>query len=150
MEFWLCHVDNRYAISFQKKRYNCMLMVAGLTATDAVLIVLVAALCNAVPTVLTGAIGSNLYISFSHRIAREFRVLVQLFRGCQSGRLGDVLVRGTNSKWRYMCCCSKLHVHHCSQCFSLTRNHRSSIRYGPTSVQWRITFLNQLVSLLLG
>lgn len=86
--------------------FGSVMLTIGLTATDAVLIVLVAALCNAVPTVLTGAIGSNLYISFSHRIAREFRVLVQLFRGCQSGRLGDVLVRGTNSKWRYMCCCN--------------------------------------------
>ncbi|RAR10228.1 NCS1 nucleoside transporter family [Stemphylium lycopersici] len=36
----------------------------GLTATDAVLITLVAGICNAIPTVLNGAIGSNLHIPF--------------------------------------------------------------------------------------
>jgi len=36
----------------------------GLTATDAVLITLVAGICNALPTVLNGAIGSNLHIPF--------------------------------------------------------------------------------------
>lgn len=65
MELWFCHLDNRYVKSFlPKKIYDCMLIPAGLTATDAVLIVLVAALCNAVPTVLNGAIGSNLHIPF--------------------------------------------------------------------------------------
>jgi NCS1 family nucleobase:cation symporter-1 len=36
----------------------------GLTATDAVLITLVAGICNAIPTVLNGAIGSNLHVPF--------------------------------------------------------------------------------------
>jgi nucleobase:cation symporter-1, NCS1 family len=39
-------------------------MDAGLTATDAIVITLVAGICNAVPTVLNGAIGSNLHIPF--------------------------------------------------------------------------------------
>ncbi|KAK6954991.1 hypothetical protein Daesc_002621 [Daldinia eschscholtzii] len=40
------------------------IMTTGLTATDAVLIVLVAAICNAIPTVLNGAIGADLHIPF--------------------------------------------------------------------------------------
>ncbi|SPO07171.1 related to uracil permease [Cephalotrichum gorgonifer] len=36
----------------------------GLSATDAVLIVLVAGICNAIPTVLNGCIGSDLHIPF--------------------------------------------------------------------------------------
>ncbi|KAK2025435.1 NCS1 nucleoside transporter [Colletotrichum zoysiae] len=40
------------------------IVTAGLTATDAILIVLLAGFCNAVPTVLNGAIGSNLHIAF--------------------------------------------------------------------------------------
>lgn len=43
---------------------NIILTVAGLTATDAVLITLVAGICNALPTVLNGAIGSNLHVPF--------------------------------------------------------------------------------------
>ncbi|KAI0181859.1 uracil permease [Hypoxylon sp. FL1284] len=40
------------------------IMTTGLSATDAVLIVLVAAICNAIPTVLNGAIGADLHIPF--------------------------------------------------------------------------------------
>ncbi|KAF2726994.1 uracil permease [Polyplosphaeria fusca] len=40
------------------------IITLGLTATDAVLITLVAAICNAIPTVLNGAIGANLHIPF--------------------------------------------------------------------------------------
>ncbi|KAI1472010.1 uracil permease [Daldinia caldariorum] len=40
------------------------IMTTGLAATDAVLIVLVAAICNAIPTVLNGAIGADLHIPF--------------------------------------------------------------------------------------
>lgn len=36
----------------------------GLSATDSVLIVLVAGICNAIPTVLNGCIGADLHISF--------------------------------------------------------------------------------------
>jgi NCS1 family nucleobase:cation symporter-1 len=36
----------------------------GLSATDAVLITLVAGICNAIPTVLNGAIGANLHVPF--------------------------------------------------------------------------------------
>ncbi|KZL63844.1 NCS1 allantoate transporter (NCS1 nucleoside transporter) [Colletotrichum tofieldiae] len=36
----------------------------SLTATDAILIVLLAGFCNAIPTVLNGAIGSSLHIAF--------------------------------------------------------------------------------------
>lgn len=39
-------------------------VAAGLSATDAMLICFVASLCNAVPIVLNGAIGSNLHIPF--------------------------------------------------------------------------------------
>ncbi|KAI1780587.1 uracil permease [Hypoxylon cercidicola] len=40
------------------------IMTTGLTATDSILIVLVAAICNALPTVLNGAIGADLHIPF--------------------------------------------------------------------------------------
>ncbi|KAK8006149.1 hypothetical protein PG991_012446 [Apiospora marii] len=40
------------------------IMTTGLSATDAILIVLAAGLCNAVPTVLNGAVGSELHIPF--------------------------------------------------------------------------------------
>ncbi|KAI1343801.1 uracil permease [Xylariaceae sp. FL0016] len=39
-------------------------VTTGLTATDAILCVLVASLCNAIPTVLNGAIGADLHIPF--------------------------------------------------------------------------------------
>lgn len=39
-------------------------VAAGLSATDAMLICFVASLCNAVPIVLNGAIGSQLHIPF--------------------------------------------------------------------------------------
>ncbi|KAL2205934.1 uracil permease [Sarocladium strictum] len=40
------------------------ILTIGLTATDAVLIVLLAGICNAIPTVLNGAIGADLHIPF--------------------------------------------------------------------------------------
>ncbi|XXG97609.1 2-oxoglutarate dehydrogenase E1 component [Hypoxylon texense] len=40
------------------------IMTTGLSATDATLIVLVASICNAIPTVLNGAIGADLHIPF--------------------------------------------------------------------------------------
>ncbi|KAF6843922.1 ncs1 allantoate transporter [Colletotrichum musicola] len=40
------------------------IVTTGLTATDAVLIVLLAGFCNSIPTVLNGAIGSDLHIPF--------------------------------------------------------------------------------------
>jgi NCS1 family nucleobase:cation symporter-1 len=44
----------------------CILLTGdvGLSATDAVLITLVAGICNAIPTVLNGAIGANLHVPF--------------------------------------------------------------------------------------
>ncbi|KAI0484972.1 uracil permease [Xylariaceae sp. FL0804] len=40
------------------------IVTTGLSATDAVLITLVAGICNAIPTVLNGCIGSDLHIPF--------------------------------------------------------------------------------------
>lgn len=40
------------------------IVAAGLSATDAIVICFVASVCNAVPTVLNGAIGSDLHIPF--------------------------------------------------------------------------------------
>ncbi|KLU88283.1 hypothetical protein MAPG_07270 [Magnaporthiopsis poae ATCC 64411] len=40
------------------------IITTGLTAVDAVLIVLLASFCNAIPTVLNGAIGADLHIPF--------------------------------------------------------------------------------------
>ncbi|KAL5118332.1 hypothetical protein ACEQ8H_003681 [Pleosporales sp. CAS-2024a] len=46
----------------------------GLSATDAVLIALVAGICNAVPTVLNGAIGADLHVPFpiASRASHEY------------------------------------------------------------------------------
>jgi NCS1 family nucleobase:cation symporter-1 len=40
------------------------IITTGLTASDAILITLVAAICNAIPTVLNGAIGADLHVPF--------------------------------------------------------------------------------------
>jgi NCS1 family nucleobase:cation symporter-1 len=48
------------------------IMTTGLSATDAILIVLVASICNAIPTVLNGAIGSELHIPFPIAIRASF------------------------------------------------------------------------------
>lgn len=40
------------------------IVTTGLSATDAILITLVAGICNAIPTVLNGCIGADLHISF--------------------------------------------------------------------------------------
>lgn len=45
-------------------RATCLTSMLGLSATDAVLITLVAGICNAIPTVLNGAIGANLHVPF--------------------------------------------------------------------------------------
>jgi NCS1 family nucleobase:cation symporter-1 len=44
----------------------------GLTSTDAILITLVAALCNAIPTVLNGSIGADLHIAFPIAIRASY------------------------------------------------------------------------------
>lgn len=44
----------------------------GLTSTDAILITFVAALCNAIPTVLNGAIGADLNIAFPIAIRASY------------------------------------------------------------------------------
>ncbi|KAK8134854.1 uracil permease [Apiospora sp. TS-2023a] len=48
------------------------IMTTGLSATDAILIVLCAGVCNAVPTVLNGAVGSELHIPFPIAIRASF------------------------------------------------------------------------------
>jgi nucleobase:cation symporter-1, NCS1 family len=48
------------------------IMTTGLSATDAILITLVAAICNAIPTVLNGAVGSELHIPFPVAIRASY------------------------------------------------------------------------------
>ncbi|KAK8093613.1 permease for cytosine/purines- uracil- thiamine- allantoin-domain-containing protein [Apiospora hydei] len=48
------------------------IMTMGLSATDAILIVMAAGLCNAVPTVLNGAVGSELHIPFPIAIRASY------------------------------------------------------------------------------
>ncbi|KUL88834.1 hypothetical protein ZTR_03414 [Talaromyces verruculosus] len=45
---------------------------SGLTASDTVLLTLVAALCNAIPTVLNGAVGADLHIPFPVAIRASY------------------------------------------------------------------------------
>ena len=47
-------------------------MTTGLSATDAILIVMAAGICNAVPTVLNGAVGSELHIPFPIAIRASY------------------------------------------------------------------------------
>ncbi|KAH7021200.1 NCS1 nucleoside transporter [Microdochium trichocladiopsis] len=55
------------------------ILTTGLSATDAVLIVFVAAMCNAGPTVLNGAIGSDLHIPFPIAARASFGVWFSYF-----------------------------------------------------------------------
>ncbi|TPX18640.1 uncharacterized protein E0L32_002497 [Thyridium curvatum] len=55
------------------------IMTTGLTATDAILITLVAAICNAIPTVLNGAIGSDLHIPFPIAVRASFGYWLSYF-----------------------------------------------------------------------
>ncbi|KAI1139762.1 uracil permease [Hypoxylon sp. FL0543] len=55
------------------------IMTTGLTATDAVLIVLVAAICNAIPTVLNGAIGADLHIPFPIAVRASYGYWLSYF-----------------------------------------------------------------------
>ncbi|KAK3116627.1 hypothetical protein LTR53_002802 [Teratosphaeriaceae sp. CCFEE 6253] len=54
-------------------------VTTGLSATDAILITFVAALCNAVPTVLNGAIGADLHIPFPIAIRASFGYWLSYF-----------------------------------------------------------------------
>lgn len=47
-------------------------VTTGLSATDSALIILVAAICNAIPTALNGAIGANLHIPFPIAIRASY------------------------------------------------------------------------------
>ncbi|KAI1764362.1 uracil permease [Hypoxylon sp. FL1150] len=55
------------------------IMTTGLSATDAILIVLVAAICNAIPTVLNGAIGADLHIPFPIALRASFGYRLSYF-----------------------------------------------------------------------
>lgn len=48
------------------------IMTTGLSSTDAILITLCAGICNAIPTVLNGAIGSDLHIAFPIAIRASY------------------------------------------------------------------------------
>ncbi|KAI4700584.1 hypothetical protein J4E81_003545 [Alternaria sp. BMP 2799] len=83
----------------------------GLTATDAVLITLVAGICNALPTVLNGAIGSNLHIPFPIASRASFGywfsyfaivsrgVLAMFWFGVQTANGGTCVTAILNAIW---------------------------------------------------
>ncbi|KKY15336.1 putative ncs1 allantoate transporter [Phaeomoniella chlamydospora] len=48
------------------------ILTVGLSSTDAILITLCAAICNAIPTVMNGAIGANLHIPFPIAIRASY------------------------------------------------------------------------------
>ncbi|KAF7188233.1 putative permease [Pseudocercospora fuligena] len=54
-------------------------MTTGLSANDAILITFVAAMCNAIPTVLNGAIGANLHIPFPIAIRASYGYWLSYF-----------------------------------------------------------------------
>lgn len=62
-------------------------MTTGLTATDAILITLVAAICNAIPTVLNGAIGSELHIPFPIAVRASYGYWLSYFAVLSRGIL---------------------------------------------------------------
>ena len=63
------------------------IMTTGLTATDAILITLVAAICNAIPTVLNGAIGSELHIPFPIAVRASYGYWLSYFAVLSRGIL---------------------------------------------------------------
>ncbi|KAK8106836.1 uncharacterized protein PG998_008849 [Apiospora kogelbergensis] len=87
------------------------IMTTGLSATDAVLIVLAAGVCNAVPTVLNGAVGSALHIpfpiairaSYGHRLAYVCvvarGVLALFWFGVQSANGGGCVTAMVTAVW---------------------------------------------------
>lgn len=55
------------------------ILTTGLSATDAVLITLVAGICNAIPTVLNGAVGADLHIPFPVAIRASYGYWLSYF-----------------------------------------------------------------------
>lgn len=100
-----------FTIGMCARRGRCELTIAGLTATDAVLITLVAGLCNALPTVLNGAIGSNLHIPFPIAARASFGywfsyfavisrgVLAMFWFGVQTANGGTCVTQILNAIW---------------------------------------------------
>ncbi|KAI5864137.1 uracil permease [Durotheca rogersii] len=87
------------------------IVTTGLSATDAILIVLVAAICNAVPTVLNGAIGADLHVPFpiacrasygyrlSHACVAARAVLALFWFGVQSANGGACVTAVATAVW---------------------------------------------------
>ncbi|OTB01569.1 hypothetical protein M426DRAFT_265792 [Hypoxylon sp. CI-4A] len=87
------------------------IMTTGLTATDAILIVLIAAICNAIPTVLNGAIGADLHIPFPIAVRASYgywlsyfcvvtRAILALFWfGVQSAQGGNCVTAIITAIW---------------------------------------------------
>uniref|UniRef100_A0A8H7TUX6 Uracil permease n=1 Tax=Bionectria ochroleuca TaxID=29856 RepID=A0A8H7TUX6_BIOOC len=55
------------------------ILTAGLSATDAILITLTAGICNAIPTVLNGAIGSDLHVPFPIAVRASYGYWLSYF-----------------------------------------------------------------------
>ncbi|KAI5273606.1 uridine permease-like protein Fui1 [Aureobasidium subglaciale] len=55
------------------------ILTTGLSSTDAILITLVAGICNAVPTVLNGAIGADLHVPFPVAIRASYGYWLSYF-----------------------------------------------------------------------
>ncbi|THX19606.1 uridine permease-like protein Fui1 [Aureobasidium pullulans] len=55
------------------------ILTTGLSATDAILITLLAGICNAVPTVLNGAIGADLHVPFPVAIRASYGYWLSYF-----------------------------------------------------------------------
>ncbi|CAI6088368.1 unnamed protein product [Clonostachys chloroleuca] len=55
------------------------ILTVGLSATDAILITLTAGICNAIPTVLNGAIGSDLHVPFPIAVRASYGYWLSYF-----------------------------------------------------------------------
>lgn len=55
------------------------ILTTGLSVTDAILITLMAGICNAIPTVLNGAIGANLHVPFPIAVRASYGYWLSYF-----------------------------------------------------------------------
>ncbi|KAJ5895981.1 NCS1 allantoate transporter [Penicillium subrubescens] len=100
-QYWLSDLVTVSTWSAASSAYQ-----SGLSATDTVLLTLVAALCNAIPTVLNGAVGADLHIPFPVAIRASYgtyfgyfcvasrAVLAMFWFGIQSSYGGQCVTPG--------------------------------------------------------
>lgn len=119
------------------------IMTTGLSSTDAILITLVAGLCNAIPTVLNGAIGADLHIAFPIAARASYGYWFSYFCVISRGILA-LFWFGVQSAYGGQCITPVSHITIVKLRFDLTKS-RSSQQYGLAMPTWPTIYLNQPV-----